>query len=50
MGPTGYPETLVTNYQSTLYNIPGEQRFDFQQILKYEEILHKAPKLVKKKN
>jgi hypothetical protein len=25
MGPTGFLETSVTNYQSTLCNIPGEQ-------------------------
>jgi hypothetical protein len=26
MGPTGSPETSVTNYQSTLHNIPGDQK------------------------
>jgi len=26
MGPTGSPETSQTNYQSTLRNIPDEQR------------------------
>jgi hypothetical protein len=28
MGPTGYPEAAVTTYQSTLHNIPEEQRSD----------------------
>jgi len=27
MGPIVYPETSVTNYQSTLCNIPEEQRY-----------------------
>jgi len=26
MGPTGYPETSVTNYSSRLRNIPEERR------------------------
>jgi len=28
MGPIRCPETLVTNYQSALRNIPEEQRFN----------------------
>jgi len=27
MGPIGYPETVVTNYHSTLRKIPEERRF-----------------------
>ena len=27
MGPTGFPETSVVNYQSTLRNIPEEGRY-----------------------
>jgi hypothetical protein len=26
MGPTGFPETSVTNYQSTLYDIPADKK------------------------
>jgi len=26
MGPTGFPETSVNNYQSTLHDIPGDQK------------------------
>jgi len=26
MGPIGHPKTSVTNYHSTLHNIPEEQR------------------------
>jgi hypothetical protein len=27
-GPTGFPETSVTNYQLTLHNIPEERRLN----------------------
>jgi hypothetical protein len=26
MGPTGFPETSVTNYQFTLHDIPGDKK------------------------
>ena len=35
MGKTGFPETSVTNYQSTLHNTPEERRSQNEEIFDY---------------
>ena len=33
MGPVGFPKTSITNYQSTLHNIPNQQRSQVQLLI-----------------
>jgi len=42
MGPIGCPKTLVTNYQSTMQNIPREQRSHLGAVQRQPEIMRRV--------
>jgi hypothetical protein len=42
MGPIGSPETSVTNYQSTMCNIPEERRFQIPSPFRNTNILMRS--------